>query len=391
MKSNKRLGWRQKDTMRILHTADWHIGKIVNEFSMLEDQKFVFEQMIEKVKELEVDVLVMAGDLYDRAIPPKEAVSLATEVFTRLIKEAGVSVLAIAGNHDSNERLEYGAELLSSSKLYIEGTVKKNIRKVSIDEVNFYLLPFGDHVMIRQLLENNEIKDLEDATRAQLASIKNSMNKDEINILIFHGYVVNQTKDSVEESESERPLSIGTAEFIDASVFADFDYVALGHLHKAQKVKRDTVRYSGSPLKYSKSEAKHKKQHLLLDIENGEIDIQTIEVEPVRDLRVVRGTFDALMQGESEDYLFFELEDTNYVMDAMNQLRRRYPYAMGLEYISNRQEEKIRERRTQEGIQKKSTVELFEEFYQEYKEQPLDEKRKEAIESVLQDIQRGEE
>lgn len=377
--------------MRILHTADWHIGKIVNEFSMLEDQKFVFEQMIEKVKELEVDVLVMAGDLYDRAIPPKEAVSLATEVFTRLIKEAGVSVLAIAGNHDSNERLEYGAELLSSSKLYIEGTVKKNIRKVSIDEVNFYLLPFGDHVMIRQLLENNEIKDLEDATRAQLASIKNSMNKDEINILIFHGYVVNQTKDSVEESESERPLSIGTAEFIDASVFADFDYVALGHLHKAQKVKRDTVRYSGSPLKYSKSEAKHKKQHLLLDIENGEIDIQTIEVEPVRDLRVVRGTFDALMQGESEDYLFFELEDTNYVMDAMNQLRRRYPYAMGLEYISNRQEEKIRERRTQEGIQKKSTVELFEEFYQEYKEQPLDEKRKEAIESVLQDIQRGEE
>ncbi|MDN6194033.1 MAG: fructose-bisphosphatase class III [Alkalibacterium sp.] len=151
--------------MRILHTADWHIGKIVNEFSMLEDQKAVLHALVDKVKELEVDVLIMAGDLYDRAIPPKEAVTLANSIFNRLIKEAGIPVLVIAGNHDSNERLEYGAELLAGSQLFIEGTVKKDVRKVTIDNVNFYLLPFADHVTIRQLFEDKEIRDLKDATR----------------------------------------------------------------------------------------------------------------------------------------------------------------------------------------------------------------------------------
>ncbi len=170
--------------MRILHTADWHIGKIVNEFSMLEDQAEVLHKLVDDVKKMDVDVLIMAGDLYDRAIPPKEAVVLATDIFTRLIREAGIPVLAIAGNHDSNERLEYGAQLLSTSELYIEGTVKKDIRKVTIKGANFYLLPFADHVTIRKLLGDEEIRDLQDATREQIRSIKESMNPDELNILM---------------------------------------------------------------------------------------------------------------------------------------------------------------------------------------------------------------
>lgn len=377
--------------MRILHTADWHIGKIVNEFSMLEDQAEVLHRLVDEVKKLDVDVLIMAGDLYDRAVPPKEAVILATEIFTRLIREAGIPVLAIAGNHDSNERLEYGAELLSTSQLYIEGTLKKDIRKVTVKGANFYLLPFADHVAIRKLLGNDEIKDLQDATRVQIESIKEKMNPDELNILIAHGYVVNGGKESVEDSDSERPLSIGTAEYVDVTLFDAFDYVALGHLHKAQKVKSDRVRYSGSPVKYSKSEARHQKQHLLVDLEKDTIDVQTILTNPKRDLRVIRGFFDELMQDESEDYIFFELEDKGYVMDAMHQLRRRYPYAMGLEYLSKKDRQSRETTRTHQLADKKDVMELFNDFYENFKDEPLDDERKQVVNGVWEDVQRGGE
>lgn len=377
--------------MRILHTADWHIGKIVNEFSMLEDQEAVLHALVDRVKELDVDVLIMAGDLYDRAIPPKEAVTLANNIFNRLIREAGIPVLAIAGNHDSNERLEYGSELLAGSQLYIEGTVKKDIRKVTIGEVNFYLLPFADHVTIRQLLEDDEIKDLQDATRKQIESIKEAMDPNEVNILIAHGYIVNGAKDSVEASDSERPLSIGTAEYVDVNLFDDFDYVALGHLHKAQKVKTDRVRYSGSPLKYSKSEVRHKKQHVLLDITKDDFSFEMIEVKPERDMKVLKGTFDELMQDESDDYIFFELEDQNYVMDAMNQLRRRYPYAMGLEYTAQKERQKSSQAAKQEAIEKRSLLDLFDDFYSKFKQNPLDDNQKEAIQETWEQALKGEE
>ncbi|MFL2077306.1 exonuclease SbcCD subunit D [Marinilactibacillus psychrotolerans] len=376
--------------MRILHTADWHIGKIVNEFSMLEDQEYYLNQLVDKVKELKIDVLIMAGDLYDRAIPPKEAVTLANKIITRLIKEAGIPVLAIAGNHDSNERLEYAAELLETSNLFIEGMVKKTPRKVTINGVNFYLLPFSDHITVRQLLEQDDIKDLEDATKAQIELMKASMNLEETNILIAHGYIVNQTKESVEDSDSERPLSIGTAEFVDASLFEDFDYVALGHLHKAQKVKWEKIRYSGSPLKYSKSEVPHKKKSWVVEIEKDKLEVEPIEIEPLRDMQVLRGTFEELMKSESNHYTFFELEDKNYVMDAMNQLRRRYPFAMGLEYIGRERNASKTAKQTQETLQKKSMVELFEDFYATYKQDTMDENQKSAVEQVMNEVQKGE-
>ncbi|EXJ24351.1 Exonuclease SbcD [Alkalibacterium sp. AK22] len=377
--------------MRILHTADWHIGKIVNEFSMLEEQAEVLHRLVDQVKELEVDVLIMAGDLYDRAVPPKEAVVLATDIFTRLVKEAGIPVLAIAGNHDSNERLEYGAQLLSTSDLHIEGTVKQKVRKVTIKGTHFYLLPFGDHVSIRKLLDKEEIRDLQDATRVQLDSIQAEMDPEAVNVLIAHGYVVNGGKESVEDSESERPLSIGTTEYVDVELFEAFDYVALGHLHKAQKVKTDRVRYSGSPIKYSKSEARHKKQHLLVDLSKESITVESIPTEPKRDLRILKGHFDELMQGESEDYIFFELEDKDYVIDAMNQLRRRYPYAMGLEYLAKKERQSKADSRTHELADRKNVLELFDDFYSNFKDQPLDDERRQAVQAIWETVQKGGE
>ncbi|SEK89419.1 Exodeoxyribonuclease I subunit D [Carnobacterium iners] len=369
--------------MRILHTADWHIGKIVNEVSMLEDQEFFLEQLIEKLKNLDVDVLIMAGDLYDRAFPPKEAVTLVNTVLTRLIKEINIPVFIIAGNHDSNERVEYGASLFESSNLYIEGTVKEETRKVTIQDTNFYLLPFADHVYIRELLKDDSIKNLEDATRAQINKIKETMNKEETNIIIAHGFVINISEDSFETTDSERPLSIGTAEYVNVEMFEDFDYVALGHLHKPQKVKHDRIRYSGSILKYSKSETKQKKQVSLVTVEKGSVEIEPIYLKPLHDMRVVKGSFENLMTQKSDDYVFFELLDETFIMDAMNQLRRRFPNAMGLDYITKKNDNQVYQTGSQKSLKETPLEDLFSKFYQQVKQKELAADQKEIVESIL--------
>ena len=369
--------------MRILHTADWHLGKIVNDFSMLEDQTHYLMNLIEALKEKEIDAIIMAGDLYDRALPPKEAVALANQALTRMVKELGVPVFVIAGNHDSNERIEYAADLLADSRLYIEGTMKEVIRKVSFQGINFYLLPFADHVYVRETLKDDSIKNMEDAIRAQLATVKATMNLDEVNILIAHGYVIQSGNDTSEPSDSERPLSIGTSEYVDVSLFADFDYVALGHLHKAQKVKDDRVRYSGSILKYSKSETPHQKQTSIVTIEKGKLEIEPLRIKPLRDMRTIRSTFTELMKGQSEDYLFFELEDTEYVLDAMNQLRRRYPQAMGLEYVSRRETESVALQHNRDDLQQLSYPDLFKDFYEQYRAIELDDSSQKIVADIF--------
>ncbi|UJF16406.1 exonuclease SbcCD subunit D [Jeotgalibaca sp. MA1X17-3] len=359
--------------MRILHTADWHLGKIVNEFSMIEDQRYYLHQLIDTIKEMNVDVIIMAGDLYDRSLPPKEAVSLADEILTRMITELKVPVLAIAGNHDSNERLEFGSRLFTENQLYMEGTIKPTIRKVQIEQTNFYLVPFGDPIYIREVYQNPDIRTMEDVARYQVASIKKDMNPDECNILIGHSYVISGTADSVEASDSERPLSIGTAEYIPVEVFEDFDYVALGHLHKPQKVKKESIRYSGSILKYSKSECRHKKQVTLVDIDKNHLEITPLYIQPKRDMRTLRGAFDDLMKGTSNDYLFFELEDSGIIMDSMNRLRHRYPNAMGLEYVNHLEKQFTSLTHTQADLKKYSLPDLFKEFYSEHTNSLLDE------------------
>ncbi|WP_373471011.1 exonuclease SbcCD subunit D [Carnobacterium alterfunditum] len=376
--------------MRLLHTADWHIGKIVNEMSMLEDQEYFLDQLIEKLKTVEVDALIMAGDLYDRAMPSKGAVALANKVLTRIVQEVKVPVLVIAGNHDSNERVEYGADLLATSQLYIEGTVKEVTRKATIKGVNFYLLPFADYAYIRELLQDETIKSLEDAARVQIEMIKKEMDPAEINVLIAHGYVINLSNDTSETTESERPLSIGTAEYVSVELFEDFDYVALGHLHKAQKVKHDRIRYSGSILKYSKSEAVHKKQVSLVTLEKNHVVIEPIYIEPKRDMRVIKGLFDTIMGQQSDDYVFFELLDENFVMDAMNQLRRRYPNAMGLEYAAKKERAESISAIHQAQLEKLSVQDIFADFYAYYKEKELTVERKDIIDTMLHQMERGE-
>lgn len=374
--------------MRILHTADWHLGKIVNEFSMLDLQAEYLEKLVEKVQEHDVDALIMAGDLYDRSLPPKEAIALATKIFTKLTQEVGIPVLVIAGNHDSNERIEYVSELLSASQLYIEGTTKTSVRKVTLGEVDFHLIPYDDYRNIRGVLEQPDITSPEEALAAQIELIEEDWNPEQVNILLYHGFVIKDLNaEKPEESDSERPLSVGTIEYVPSSMVEVFDYVALGHLHKTQKVSHNKIRYSGSPLKYSKSEATHFKQDLLIDITKDSLQVDPIEIKVSKDLRVIQGAFDEIMTDTSDDYIFFELTDQHSVLDAMNQLRKRYPYAMGLEYINQKELGDQTVNHTKEELQGMSPLKLFSDFYEDKIGVALNDERKETVTSALEEVQ----
>lgn len=379
--------------MRFLHTADWHIGKIVHEQSMLADQAYILEQLIEQVEEYEVDAVLMAGDLYDRSLPPKEAVSLVNQTLSRLINELEVPVFIIAGNHDSNERIEYLSGVAEAKQLYMEGTLKAHTRKVSLKEADIYMMPYADHVLIRQALDQPEIRTIEEAVAAQVEQITSSDEFDHsrINIVMFHGYVISGSRTSLEESDSERPLSIGTAEWIDQSIFDAFDYVALGHLHKGQKVGSNRIRYSGSPLKYSKSEATHQKKSFIIDIDRDSLEVTPVPLIPKRDMRIVRGAFDDLMQQEwSDDYIFIELTDDMFIQDAMSRLRGQFPQVLGLEYVNLRADQSTYQTARSQDLKRQSIESLFSDFFEQYTEHTLDEPRREVVREIVRLVEQEE-
>lgn len=379
--------------MRFLHTADWHIGKIVHEQSMLADQAYILEQLIEQVEEYEVDAVLMAGDLYDRSLPPKEAVSLVNQTLSRLINELEVPVFIIAGNHDSNERIEYLSGVAEAKQLYMEGTLKAHTRKVSLKEADIYMMPYADHVLIRQALDQPEIRTIEEAVAAQVEQIISSdeFDRSRINMVMFHGYVISGSRTSLEESDSERPLNIGTAEWIDQSIFDAFDYVALGHLHKGQKVGSNRVRYSGSPLKYSKSEAAHQKKSFIIDIDRDSLEVTPVPLIPKRDMRIVRGAFDDLMQQDwSDDYIFIELTDDMFIQDAMSRLRRQFPQILGLEYVNLRADQSTYQTARSQDLKRQSIESLFSDFFEQYTEHTLDEPRREVVREIVRLVEQEE-
>lgn len=379
--------------MRFLHTADWHIGKIVHEQSMLADQAYILEQLIAQVEEYEVDAVLMAGDLYDRSLPPKEAVSLVNQTLSRLINELEVPVFIIAGNHDSNERIEYLSGVAEAKQLYMEGTLKAHTRKVSLKEADIYMMPYADHVLIRQALDQPEIRTIEEAVAAQVEQITSSdeFDRSRINMVMFHGYVISGSRTSLVESDSERPLSIGTAEWIDQSIFDAFDYVALGHLHKGQKVGSNRIRYSGSPLKYSKSEAAHQKKSFIIDIDRDSLEVTPVPLIPKRDMRIVRGAFDDLMQQDwSDDYIFIELTDDMFIQDAMSRLRGQFPQILGLEYVNLRADQSTYQTARSQDLKRQSIESLFSDFFEQYTEHTLDEPRREVVREIVRLVEQEE-
>ncbi|SDC71640.1 exonuclease SbcCD subunit D [Geotoga petraea] len=368
--------------MKIIHTADWHLGKIIYSNYMTEDQKYILNNFITYLKQNKPDVLIIAGDLYDRAVPPSEAVNLLNKTLSKIVLEMKIPTLIISGNHDSSERLEFLNGILSGMDLHIEGTLKKEIKKVTFNDsfgpVNFYLLPYVEFQKARDIFEI----DFENKTQALKHYIDNiNINEKERNILISHEYIMGG-----EESESERPLSIGGSEFVDFSVFEIFDYVALGHLHRPQKFKNEKINYSGSLLKYSFSESNNKKGMNLVKIkEKGNIDVQKISFETERDMRVMKGLFDEIMKEEStDDYLQIILENEKPVYDAINKLRSKFPNVLSLDFPNLKTNDDIKT--SDKNIKDISPVELFESFYEEVKQTQIKKEEKEIVENIFNEI-----
>ena len=389
--------------MRIFHMADWHIGKLVNGFYMTEDQEYIIEQLYKAIEEKRPDVLIIAGDLYDRSVPPVHAVELLNKSLIRIVKDLNTKVIALAGNHDSNERIEFASSLLSESGLYIFGNLKRKVDKITLKDeygkVNFYPIPYADVPYIRDLFQDESIKNYDLAMERVVGEILEDINEDERNVAIAHGYITGITDDNVEEleeSDSEKPLSIGGTEYINSKHFSKFNYTALGHLHGPQKVGSNKIRYSGSLMKYSFSEVNQSKGITIVDLDkNGEVNIEIYELKPRRDFRIKKGTLQEVLSGynkeieNNEDYLKVVLQDKGELLDPMAKLRAIYPNVMEI----TREERVVREgsRKVASNIKEKSKISLFEGFYKDIMDESCTEDELDIMKRIMESAEGGEE
>ena len=316
--------------MRFLHTADWHLGKTLCNASLIEDQAHVLDQVALAVKECRPAALVVSGDVYDRAVPPKEAVKLLDEFLSRVVRGLGVPVLVIAGNHDSPERLGFGSELLREQGLHVAGTWSPADAPVVIQDTAFHLVPYTDPATARYVLQDEVLRSHQDAMAAQLEHIQANHPEGRRSVVVAHAFVAGG-----QSSDSESALMVGGTGEVDGRLFEPFDYAALGHLHRPQDVGGMAhVRYAGSLLKYSASEAAHVKAMTLVELpERGEARTEPLPFSPRRDLRRLKGHFQDLFEaaGNREDYLFIELLDQGPVIDAMARLRQVYPNLLSVQ------------------------------------------------------------
>lgn len=380
--------------MKIVHTSDWHLGKKINGFSMLEDQIYILKQLEEMILLQKADILIIAGDIYDRSVPPEEAVAVLNDFLGRIIR-AGVTVLMITGNHDSAERLSFANRLLERQGLYIAGTFHGTVKKVTKEDkfgpVNFYLLPFVKSAVVKYYYEESEIFSFEDAVKILIEKME--INKKERNVLVTHHFVTNAGK-GPELSDSETVISVGGADNVDCSLFDDFDYTALGHIHKPQWVGNERIRYAGSILKYSFSEVNQKKGAAIVDLkEKGNLQITSAEFHPLHDMRKIKGRLleliaeDVLCMADKEDYIQAVITDQEDFIDPMGKLKNSYPNIMQLILEKNI---KAKQGKKVTGLKKikQSPLELFEDFYQKAAGRELDETRKQIIRQVISETEK---
>ena len=377
--------------MKLVHTADWHIGRSLNEYSLLEDQRYWFSKFTERMKEIRPDSLVIAGDLYDRSVPSAEAVSLCDEILEELVLRQKIKTFIIAGNHDSKERLSFASGLLKNSGLYMAGMVSKEIRRISLSgqetPVNFYLLPYFEPYNVKMLYPDAALRSQEEALRLLCGNMLDSLRTDEINILAAHGLY------SCKKETGDWDVDIGGSELSDASLFEAFDYVALGHLHSRRRAGSGHMFYSGSPLKYSVDEARQKKCFLVAEIEKGEISVSEETISPLHDVRIAEDTFSGLLErgreGKNEDYIFAELTDRVPVLNAMLRLKAVFPNIIGLRYKNLLASHTVSPGSGKNMVQKKTELELFCEFYHTVTDGELTCNEQRYIEDTL-DTVRGE-
>ncbi|GIN73709.1 nuclease SbcCD subunit D [Bacillus sp. J14TS2] len=378
--------------MKIFHTADWHLGKLVQGVYMTEDQRFVLQQFIEDIKQEQPDVVIVAGDLYDRAVPPTEAVQLLDEVLEAIVLQLETPVLAIAGNHDSPSRLHFGSKIMEQNGLHMSGRLTKELHPVMLQDafgpVHFHLVPYCDPSMVRNVFEDEEIRTHQDAARKIITEIKAGLDPRARHVLIGHAFVTPFGEEQENTSDSERPLSIGGAEHVDAQLFSDFHYTALGHLHQAHYVMEEKIRYAGSILKYSVSEEHHRKGYSIVELDqDGDVTITKKAFTPKRDLRTVEATLSELLAHPiCDDYVFVRLLDETPILSPMEKIRSVYPNAM---HVERKLLVTQAVSATKQSRSKMSDVELFQSFYEQVKGEKATEETerifKEIMDELLQD------
>lgn len=373
--------------MKFIHLSDLHIGKRVNDFSMLEDQEYIFNQIQSTITREKVEGVLIAGDIYDKAVPSAEAVQLFDDFLTELAVKK-LPVFLIYGNHDSPERLAFAADLLKHSNVYVSPVYNGKIEPIVLEdahgELAVYLLPFLKPAYVKHAFPEAEVGSYEEAVSYALSQI--SVDTDRRNLIVAHQFVTGATVCDSEE------LSIGGQDNISASLFADFDYVALGHIHGPQHIEQETVRYCGTPLKYSFSEVNHKKSATIIELkEKGIVELTTVPLIPKRDMRKIKGTYLEVTSksfyenSNTEDYLHITLTDEEDVPDAMGKLRSIYPNLMKLEYDNKRTRENQSIDQCGE-MEEKSPLELFQEFYALQNNQEMTEEQNQFIKNLMENI-----
>ncbi|WP_417069096.1 exonuclease SbcCD subunit D [Niveibacterium terrae] len=374
--------------MRLLHTADWHLGRIFNAHSLIEDQAHLLREFVARVRDIKPDAVLIAGDVYDRAVPPADAVALLDETLSDIVQGLGVPVVMIAGNHDSGERLGFGAKLLAGQGLHVAGQAGSPLKLRLADrhgEVDLFALPYAEPAVVRSIHGSESTLDHAAAMRLQLDAIRGRSGRARRSVLLAHAFV-----SGGEESESERPLSIGGSGAVPAEVFKGFDYVALGHLHQAQSLAAGRLRYSGSLMKYSLSEVAHAKSVSLVELdEAGSVSVEAIALPPRRDLRVLEGSLAELIErGRSdphaEDYVHARLTDAGALLDPMSRLRELYPNALSLERLVLARSGEGSARR--EALRQLDTSALFASFLSDVADEEMDDARRAAFAEVLRTL-----
>lgn len=380
--------------MKIFHTADWHLGKLVQGVSMTEDQAYILQQFINEIKIEKPDVIIIAGDLYDRSVPPTEAIQLLNKALKQILIDEKTPIVAIAGNHDSATRLNFGSDLMKASGLHLVGHLENDIEPVILEdefgEVHFYLIPFAEPSTVRILFEDDSITTHEAAMAKIIEHIKGKLDPTKRNILVGHAFITKDGMPELNTSDSERKLTIGGTECINSALFEPFCYTALGHLHQAHFVANETIQYSGSPLKYSESEVTHKKGFLMLELaQDGTVTVEKKLLVPKREMRIVKGVLDDILQQQkSDDYVFVKLEDDGYVKGASELVRTVYPNALHIERVAVFAQME-QQSATMNRVQMDDS-ELFELFYCEMTGKELTADIKEIYTSVLQQLLENE-
>lgn len=374
-----------------MHLADLHLGKRVNGFSMMEDQEYILNRILEIMEEEQPDGLLIAGDVYDKTIPPAEAVRRMDDFLTAVAAKH-VPVFLISGNHDSAERVAFGHQLMQGSGIWIspvyDGTIRHHTLEDRWGEVNIYLIPFLRPSVVRSFFPDVEIEDYTDALRTIIEDLQ--VDTSRRNVVLAHQFVT--AAGALPETCDSEQLSVGGLDRVDGSVFSPFDYTALGHLHGPQRVGSETIRYAGSPLKYSFSELHQKKSVTVAELRaKGETEIRQIPLQPRREMTELRGTFEEILEEARKkgvpqtDYYHMILTDETDVVDALSRLREYYPNIMLLDY-DNRRTRSQKEVEQLDRVEERTPGELFAALYEQQNGQEMDSDRKEYLDGLIREI-----